>query len=120
MRASDEGLRSEEKVLVEVLPPGETQVTLPAGLVYTSGPVLEGPEDQPMEDVFSEVHQLLGTGPDCLILKVGLHTWGGSIVLRGFNFQPKGSGFAPYNVHRLPVGILGARCPLTPFCSLTT
>ncbi|CAL8302957.1 unnamed protein product [Boreogadus saida] len=67
--ASDEGLGPGEKALVEVLPTGETQGTLSAGLVYTSGPVLEGPEDQPMEDVLSEVHQLLGTGPDCLILK---------------------------------------------------
>ena len=62
---------------MEVLPTGETQGTLSAGLVYTSGPDLKGPEDQPMEDVLSEVHQLLGTGPDCLILKVGLRTRGG-------------------------------------------
>lgn len=61
----------------------ETRGILSAGLVCTSGPAEETQgtfsvgENQTMEDVFSEVQLLLvGTGPDCFILKVGLHTWG--------------------------------------------
>ena len=89
---------------LEVLLTGETQATLSAGLVYTSGPVLEEPKDQTMEDLFSEVYQLLGTGPDCLILKVGLCTWG------GLNLQHRGSGLIPQTTCRHS----RARCPLTP------
>ncbi|KAG7260918.1 hypothetical protein CRUP_020508, partial [Coryphaenoides rupestris] len=51
-------------------PADETQTTSSAGLVCTSGPVLGGTEEQTMEDVFSEVQQLLaGTGADNLIQK---------------------------------------------------